>query len=67
MRLAVFLWVFATFRDRFGLVVLLPQISIHINEPVENYHVGQNGYDNKTEVGLTDDCPEHYQEKPYIT
>jgi hypothetical protein len=67
VRLAVFSWSFSIIRDRFGLVALLPQISIHVNEPVENYHIGQNGDDDKTEVGLPDDCPNHYQEKSYIT
>ncbi len=40
---------------------------MNINKPVENYHVGQNGDDDKTEVGLPDDRPDHYQEKSYIT
>jgi len=54
-------------RDRFGLVDFLPQVPIHVNEPVENHYIGQNGYDDKTEVGLSDDCSEHYQEESYIT
>jgi hypothetical protein len=59
--------VFATLWDRFGSVVLLPQISIHVNEPVENHQVGNSGYSDKAEIGLPDDCPEHYQEESYIT
>ena len=54
-------------RSKLGLAAFLPEVSIHINEPIANYQVGQNGYDNKTEVGLPGDCSEHYQEKSYIT
>ena len=67
MRSPVLLRVFATSGDRFGLVGLLPQVPVHVNEPVENYYVGQYGDDDKSEVGLPDDRPEHYQEKSYIT
>ncbi len=40
---------------------------MHINKPVKNYYVGQNGDDDKNEVCLPDDGADHYQEKSYIT
>ena len=50
-----------------GLFAFLPYVSIYINEPVENYQVGQSGYNDETEVGLPSDCSQHYEEKSYIT
>ena len=59
-RLAVFLRSFATLRSRLGLAGFLPKVSMDINEPIENHQVGQNGYNDNTEVGLPGDCSEHY-------
>jgi len=42
------------------VIYLAPEVSIHINEPVENYQVGQSGYDNEAEVGLPGDCSEAF-------
>ena len=53
--------------EKGGLVTLLTEVSMHINESGENYQVGQNGNHDKAEVGLPDDCSEHYQEKSDIT
>ena len=58
---------FAALRNRLELGSFLPEVSVDMNEPIENHQVGQNGQGDKAKVGLPGESPKHYQEKPYVT
>lgn len=47
----------AILRNGLELGIFLPEVSVHINEPIKNHQVGQNGQADKAKVGLPGEPP----------